>query len=51
MISLAVITLGTGIAAGVAVTYWALLVPMMAGLVAMRAIALSRDAGFIADRR
>lgn len=41
---LAVITLGTGIAALVAETYWVLLVPMVAGLVVMWALALLRDA-------
>jgi hypothetical protein len=50
MIGLALITLGTGIAALVAETYWVLLVPMVAGLVVMWALALLRDAGLAAPR-
>lgn len=48
MIGLAVITLGTGIAALIAETYWVLLVPMVAGLVVMWALALMHDAGYVA---
>jgi hypothetical protein len=48
MVSLAVLTLGFGIAALVAETTWALLVPMVAGLVLMWALALVHDAGYVA---
>jgi len=50
MIGLAVITLGTGIAALIAETYWVLLLPMVAGLVVMWALALLHDAGYVAPR-
>jgi hypothetical protein len=48
MVSLAVLTLGFGIVALVAETTWALLVPMVAGLVLMWALALVHDAGYLA---
>jgi hypothetical protein len=48
MVGLAVITLGAGIAALIAETYWVLLVPMVAGLVVMWALALLHDAGYVA---
>jgi hypothetical protein len=48
MVTLAVVTVGFGIAALIAETVWALLVPMVAGLVLMWALALMHDAGFVA---
>jgi hypothetical protein len=48
MVTLGILTLGFGIAALVAETTWALLVPMVAGLVIIRAAALLHDAGYIA---
>ena len=48
MVTLAVITIGFGIAALIAETTWWLLVPMVAGLVIMWALALMHDAGYVA---
>lgn len=49
MVTLGVLTLGFGIGAVLIVeTAWALLVPMVAGLVIMWALALMHDAGYIA---
>jgi hypothetical protein len=48
MIALGVLTLGFAIAALIAETVWALLVPALAGLVLMWALALLHDAGYLA---
>lgn len=48
MITLGVLTLGFAIAALIVETMWALLVPAMAGLVLMWALALLHDAGYVA---
>jgi len=48
MVTLGVVTIGFGIAALIAETVWALLVPMVAGLVLMWALALMHDAGLVA---
>jgi hypothetical protein len=48
MITLGVLTLGSAIAALIAETMWALLVPAVAGLVLMWALALTHDAGYLA---
>ena len=48
MITLGVLTLGFAIAALIAETVWALLVPAVAGLVLMWAMALMHDAGYLA---
>ena len=48
MVSLSVLTLGFAIAALIAETVWALLVPAMAGLVLMWALALLHVAGYVA---
>jgi len=48
MITLGVLTLGFAIAALIAETVWALLVPAMAGLVIIWALALMHDAGYLA---
>jgi hypothetical protein len=48
MVTLGVLTLGFGIAALVAETSWALLIPMVAGLVIIWAAGLLHDAGYIA---
>jgi hypothetical protein len=48
MVTLGVLTLGFAIAALIAETVWALLVPAMAGLVIMWALALLHDAGYLA---
>lgn len=48
MVTLAVITIGFGIAALIAETMWWLLVPMVAGLVLMWALALMHDARYVA---
>ena len=48
MVTLGVLTLGFAIAALIAETVWALLVPAMAGLVIMCALALLHDAGYLA---
>ena len=48
MVMLGVLTLGLAIAALIVETSWALLVPMMAGLVLMWGLALIRDAGYVA---
>jgi sensor histidine kinase regulating citrate/malate metabolism len=48
MVTLGVLTLGFAIAALIAETVWALLVPAMAGLVIMGALALLHDAGYLA---
>jgi hypothetical protein len=47
MVTLGVLTLGFAIAALIAETLWALLVPAMAGLVIMWALALMHDAGYV----
>lgn len=47
MVTLAVVTVGFGIAALIAETVWALLVPMIAGLVLMWALALMHDGGYV----
>jgi hypothetical protein len=51
MVTLGVLTLGFGIAALVVETSWALLVPMVAGLVIIWAAGLLHDAGYIAPAR
>ncbi len=48
MVTLGVLTLGFGIAALIVETTWALLVPMVAGLVIIWALALLHDTGYIA---
>lgn len=48
MVTLGVITIGFGVAALIAETVWALLVPTVAGLVLMWALALVHDAGYVA---
>ncbi len=48
MVTLGVLTLAAGLAALIAETTWALLVPMVAGLVIIWAAALLHDAGYIA---
>jgi hypothetical protein len=48
MVTLAIVTIGFGIAALIAETTWWLLVPMVAGLVLMWALALTHDAGYVA---
>jgi hypothetical protein len=48
MVTLGALTLAAGIAALIAETSWALLVPMVAGLVIIWVIALLHDAGYIA---
>jgi hypothetical protein len=48
MVTLGVLTLGFAVAALIAETVWALLVPAMAGLVIMWALALLHDAGYLA---
>lgn len=48
MVMLGVVTLGFGIAALIAETTWAPLVPMAAGLVIIWASALLRDVGYLA---
>jgi hypothetical protein len=48
MLTLGVLTLGFGVAALIAETSWALLVPMVAGLVIIWASALLHDAGYLA---
>ena len=50
MVTLGVLTLGFGIAALIVETSWALLVPMVAGLVLMWALVLMHDAGYLAPR-
>ncbi len=50
MVTLGVLTVGFGIAALIVETSWALLVPMVAGLVLMWALALMHDAGYLAPR-
>jgi hypothetical protein len=47
MVALGVLTLGFAIAALVAETVWALLVPAIAGLALMWALALLHDAGYV----
>jgi hypothetical protein len=51
MVTLAVLTLGFGVAALIAETVWVLLVPMVAGLVLLWALALMHDAGYVAPAR
>ena len=48
MVTLGVLTLGFAIAALIAETVWALLVPAMAGLVLLWALALLHDVGYLA---
>jgi hypothetical protein len=48
MITLGVLTLGFAVAALIAETVWALLVPAMAGLVIIWALALLHDVGYVA---
>jgi hypothetical protein len=48
MVTLAIVTIGFGIAALIAETMWWLLVPMVGGLVIMWALALMHDAGYVA---
>ena len=48
MVTLAVVTIGFGIAALIAETVWALLVPMVTGLVLRWGLALMHDAGYVA---
>ena len=48
MVTLGVLTLGFAIAALIAETVWALLVPAMAGLMLIWALALLHDAGYLA---
>lgn len=48
---LAVITIAVAVAALVAENVWALLVPMVAGVVIVWALALAHDAGYLPDRR
>jgi energy-coupling factor transporter transmembrane protein EcfT len=48
MIVLGMVTLGFGIAALIVETSWALLVPMVVGIVIMWALALMHDAGYVA---
>lgn len=50
MVTLGVVTIGFGIAALIAETMWALLVPMVAGLVLMWVLALTHDAGYLVAR-
>jgi hypothetical protein len=49
MVTLGVLTLGFGIAALIVETSWALLVPMVACLTLMWALALIHDAGYLAS--
>jgi hypothetical protein len=51
MVMLGVVTIGFGIAALIVETMWALLVPMVAGLVVMWVLALTHDAGYLAPGR
>ncbi len=48
IVTLGVLTLGFAIAALIAETVWALLVPAMVGLVLTWALALLHDAGYVA---
>jgi fatty acid desaturase len=48
MVTLAIVTIGFAVAALIAETMWWLLVPMVAGLVLMWALALMHDAGYVA---
>jgi hypothetical protein len=48
MVTLGVLTLGFAIAALIAEIMWALLVPAMAALVVMWALAILRDADYLA---
>jgi hypothetical protein len=50
MVTLGVLTIGFGIAALIVETTWALLVPMMVGLVLLWVLALVHDAGYAAPR-
>jgi hypothetical protein len=49
MVTLYVLTIGFGLAALIVETSWALLVPMVVGLVIMWALALMHDAGYVAS--
>ena len=49
--ALAAVTIGFAIAALVAETSWALLVPMVAGIVVVWALAVAHDAGYLATHR
>lgn len=48
MVTVALVTVGFGLAALVAETMWVLLVPMVAGLAVLSMIALLHDAGYLA---
>ena len=50
MAVLAAITIGVAVAALIAGNVWALLVPMVAGVVIVWALALAHDAGYLSDR-
>jgi hypothetical protein len=50
MVTPGVLTLRFGVAALIVETSWALLVPMMAGLMLLWALALMHDAGYLAPR-
>lgn len=47
MVTLAVVTFGFALAALVAETIWALLVPMVTGIVVMWVLAVMHDAGYL----
>lgn len=51
MIGLAAITIGLAVAALIAENVWALLVPMVASVVVVWALALAHDAGYLPTRR
>jgi hypothetical protein len=51
MIALAVLTIGLAVAALIAENVWALLVPAVAGVVIVWALALAHDAGYLPARR
>jgi hypothetical protein len=51
MIALAVLTIGLAVAALIAENVWALLVPAVAGVVIVWALALAHDAGYLSARR
>jgi hypothetical protein len=51
MAMLGLLTLGCGIAALITGTSWALLVPLVAGVVIMGVLALLHDAGYLAPRQ
>lgn len=51
MTGLGVITIGAAVAALIAENVWALLVPMVVGVVIVWALALAHDAGYLSARR